>query len=87
MGYEVFKLYLNVEDAPRTAAVKVTDTTLENDRLALTFNPQTGYMESLYDKKADLEVLRRQGGRLAVIEDKYDTWAHNVSSLTGSWAI
>ena len=78
MGYEVFKLYLNVEDAPRTAAVKVTDTTLENDRLALTFNPQTGYMESLYDKKADLEVLRRQGGRLAVIEDKYDTWAHNV---------
>ena len=35
-------------------------------------------MESLYDKKAGLEVLRRQGGRLAVIEDKYDTWAHNV---------
>ena len=23
-------------------------------------------------------MLRREGGRLTVIEDKYDTWAHNV---------
>lgn len=78
MGYEVFKLYLNAEDAPAFAAVKVTKETIENDRFALRFNPQTGCLKSLYDKKAELEVLRREGGRLTVIEDKYDTWAHNV---------
>ena len=78
MGYALFKLYLNVEDAPNFAKVKVTDSTLENDRFALKFSERTGYMESLYDKKADLEVLRREGGRLTVIEDRYDTWAHNI---------
>lgn len=78
MGYALFKLYLNVEDAPRFPKVAVTDTTLENDRFLLRFSACSGYMESLYDKKADLEVLRREGGRLAVIEDKYDTWAHNI---------
>ena len=67
-----------MENAPKFPNVKVTDTTLENDRFALKFSERTGYMESLYDKKADLEVLRREGGRLAVIEDKYDTWAHNI---------
>ena len=78
MGYELFRLYLNVEDAPNFPKVKATDSTLENDRFALKFSERTGYMESLYDKKADLEVLRREGGRLTVIEDKYDTWAHNI---------
>lgn len=78
MGYEVFKLYLKVEDAPRFAHVKVSEKVLENDRYLISFHEGTGYMESLYDKKADLEVLRRQGGRLAVIEDKSDTWSHNI---------
>lgn len=78
MGYEVFKLYLNVEDAPSFKAVPVTASTLENERFQLRFSETTGYLSSLYDKKADLEVLRREGGRLVVIEDKYDTWAHNI---------
>lgn len=78
MGYEVFKLFLNAEDAPKFKAVPVTASTLENDRFCLRFSDTTGYLTSLYDKEADLEVLRREGGRLVVIEDKYDTWAHNI---------
>lgn len=77
MGYEVFKLYLNVEEAPVFEHVKVTEHTLENDRYFLEFNPVNGCMKHLIDKKADLEVLRREGARLAVIEDKSDTWSHN----------
>jgi hypothetical protein len=30
---------------------------LENDHLRLTFDPETGFLLSLYDKVADLEVL------------------------------
>lgn len=78
MGYALFKLYLNVEDAPVFTKVKVDETMLENDRFSMTFHPVTGYMKSLYDKKHELEVLRRDGGRLTVIEDKSDTWSHNV---------
>lgn len=78
MGYEVFKLYLNVGDAPSHPSVEVSENHLENDRFALSFSDESGYLTSLYDKAADLEVLRREGARLAVIEDKHDTWAHNV---------
>lgn len=78
MGYEVFKLYLNVEDVPKFPNVKVNEKQLENERFTLNFSNETGYITSLYDKQEDLEVLRREGGRLTVIEDKYDTWAHNA---------
>lgn len=78
MGYELFKLYLDVEETEAFTCVTVTEDSIENDSLRLVFNEATGYVQSLYDKKEELEVLRREGGRLAVIEDKYDTWAHNV---------
>ncbi len=78
MGYALFKLYLNAEDAPRFMERTANETTLENERYQIAFNPLTGYMRSLYDKKNDLEVLCREGGRLTVLEDKSDTWAHNI---------
>lgn len=78
MGYEVFKLYFDVEDAPAFPPVAVSENHLENDRFAVTISEESGYMTSLYDKAAGLEVLRREGARLAVIEDRHDTWAHNV---------
>lgn len=78
MGYEVFRLYFNAEDAPFFPAVTVSENRLENDRFAVTFSDETGNMTGLYDKAAGLEVLRREGARLVVIEDRHDTWAHNV---------
>lgn len=78
MGYEVFKLYLNVEDPPSFRKVRADETGLENDRFRIELNPLTGAVKSLYDKKDGLEVLRREGARLTVIEDRSDTWAHNV---------
>lgn len=78
MGYEVFRLYLSVEDAPRFAHVKVTDNMIENERFRISFDEATGYMASLYDRQSDLEVLRREGARLTVLEDLSDTWSHNI---------
>lgn len=78
MGYEVFKLYLNVEDVPSYPRVYVGEGILENERFKLEFNPATGFMKSFYDKKKDLEILRREGGVLTVYEDKSDTWSHNI---------
>lgn len=77
-GYEVFRLYLNTEETPYFEPVDVTDQRLENGHFRLELNPATGYVRSLYDKENDMEVLRREGGRLCVLEDKYDTWAHNI---------
>lgn len=78
MGYRVFKLYLKTEEAQVLPHVAITETTVENDRYRLEFNTESGCIKSLYDKKCDLEILRREGARLAVIEDKSDTWSHNI---------
>lgn len=78
MGYEVFKLYLNTEDVPSYKKVKVDDTSLENECYKLEFSPVTGFMRSFYDKEKGLEILRREGARLCVVEDKSDTWSHNI---------
>ena len=78
MGYKVFRLYLRTEEAQVLPHVAITETTVENDRYRLEFNTQSGCIKSFYDKKRDLEILRREGARLAVIEDKSDTWSHNI---------
>nr|WP_269432444.1 alpha-mannosidase [Paenibacillus sp. VKM B-2647] len=59
-------------------AVKATNTSLENDRFRLEFDPNTGFISSLFDKKAGCEVFRGPAARPAVIEDNSDTWSHNV---------
>lgn len=78
MGYRLFKLYMKTEEPQQFEHVPITETSVENDRYRLEFNPETGCLKSFYDKKDDLEILRREGARLAVIEDKSDTWSHNV---------
>ena len=78
LGYRVFRLYLK-KDPARFPSVPVSGTTVENDALRLTLNPETGFVSGLFDKKRGTEVLRGEGARLVVIEDKYDTWAHGIA--------
>lgn len=77
LGYEVYKLYTHLAVAPQQIPVSATDSTLENAHLRVAFNPATGGMSSLWHKASGLEVLRREGARLCVLEDKTDTWSHN----------
>jgi alpha-mannosidase len=57
---------------------RIPENVLENGRYRLVINPDTGYIKSFYDKKQDIEIFKREGARLAVIDDKSDTWSHNV---------
>jgi alpha-mannosidase len=78
LGYKVFKLYLDTEVTQILPHVSITETSVENDRYRLEFNIQNGCIRSFYDKKINLEILSGDGARLAVMEDKSDTWAHHV---------
>ena len=77
MGYRTYRLYLTAQQPPYEV-MPVQNTTIENDWLRLTVNPETGNLSSLFDKKQNVEMLRREGARLAIIEDQSDTWAHGV---------
>lgn len=78
-GYRVYKLYTtSIQAKLPPAAIEATDYTMENDRFRLEFDPKTGFISSLHDKKANYEVFRGPAARPEVIEDNSDTWSHNV---------
>jgi len=78
MGYRTYRLYLEQDVAPEFSNVSATETGLENSRFKLVINPDTGNIKSLYDKRLKADVFCREGARRAVIEDKSDTWSHDV---------
>ncbi len=77
LGYRVYRL---VPGGPQADAgpLQAGEATLENGRLRLTFDPQTGHLASLYDKEAGVEVLAGPAARPVVLLDPGDTWSHNM---------
>ncbi|KIL42200.1 hypothetical protein SD70_03260 [Gordoniibacillus kamchatkensis] len=78
MGYRVYKVLPESKEGRAGEPIKANDYSLENDRLRVEFDPKTGFISSLFDKKVNYEVFRGAGARPVVIEDKSDTWSHNV---------
>lgn len=82
LGYRVYRVIKGA--APQSESpVLATDTTLENESLRLTFDPATGYLTSLYDKRHATETLLAPGAVPTVIHDESDTWSHNVFRFRG----
>ncbi len=86
LGYRTYRLFPQQPDGqpaalPETAesdSVTASDNVLENTRLRLEFDLQTGCISSLRDKVAGVEVFSGPAARPVVIDDTNDTWGHNV---------
>jgi alpha-mannosidase len=82
-GYRVFRLVSCTKtiDFPNISA---SDTVLENERFRLEFDPETGYIRSLFDTTRSLEVFTGDAAVPVVLEDTSDTWSHNIFSFNKS---
>lgn len=81
-GYALFRL-VPQRSAP-TTSLSSSDTVLENDRLRLEIDPETGWLGSLWHKDADIDLVAgATGGHLQVCSDGSDTWGHHV--VTYAW--
>lgn len=78
MGYRVYRLFKK-PGTEKFKGIKANDYSIENDRLRLELDPKTGYISSLYDKSKNFEVFRESGAVPVVIEDKSDTWSHDIA--------
>jgi len=81
LGYRVYRLAVR-PPAADAATVEATDHSLENRWFRLEFDPDSGYIRSLVDKALDVEVFRDAAAKPVVIEDRSDTWAHDVFHFT-----
>lgn len=76
LGYRVYHV---VDDQPPQPAAPTAneENVLENERFRLEIDPATGWVQRLYDKQRDFEVLRGPA-RPLVMRDESDTWSHGV---------
>ena len=79
LGYRTYRLY-GLQEAPAEAPESGTSEslTLENEKLKVVFDRDTGGIASLLMKGAETEFCRDILGRAAVMLDKSDTWSHDV---------
>jgi len=78
LGYRVYKLYTDAkEPAKEKNGIIATDNTLENDRFKLEIDPDTGWINSLYDKEEKHEIFEDSAAKPVVINDNSDTWSHD----------
>lgn len=77
LGYRLYRLITNSPQVSDTQ-FEADATILENDHFRLTFDPETGYLTSLYDHQNQVEVLAGPAARPLVLDDRGDTWGHNL---------
>lgn len=77
LGYRTYRL-TSGDYSGEMAQVEATDTVLDNGRLRLEINPETGEITSLRDLQNGVELFEAPAARAVVLEDTSDTWSHNV---------
>lgn len=77
-GYRTYWIYgKKAYEARLDKVLSVTEHTIENDRIRLSFDPATGNLVELYDKNAEQNCV--VSGKAQLMDDgANDTWAHNV---------
>jgi alpha-mannosidase len=78
LGYRVYRIYAGADEHAST--LRATDTTLENDLLALEVDPATGWLARLEDKTTGVDVAA-PGAHAVAVDDPTDTWGHNARTF------
>lgn len=79
LGYRLYRLLPG--EGPTFPAIKASDTVLDNGRIRLEIDPESGAMRSLRDHNLGLELLAGPAALPVVLDDQTDTWGHNVFSF------
>jgi alpha-mannosidase len=75
LGYRSCRFRPGLHEAPSTRMLEAERDRLENDWWLIEFDPYSGEIRRLLDKKERIETLHR-GNILACMIDQSDTWSH-----------
>ncbi len=80
LGYRLYFLREEASTATPTGTLAAGPTFLENDRWRLEIDPEHGWIASLWDKVHDVDVFSGPAAVPLVLEDRSDTWGHDVAA-------
>ena len=86
LGYKLYRLIPAEAGWSGPEGVRAAASELENDFLKVRLDPKTGWIESLYDKTAQREVLAGPGNVLEAITDEpkeMSAWELGLKGLAG----
>jgi len=73
MGYSVYELH--GQKQPKSwENLKATQTSIENEFFVIQLDPDTGWLKSVFDKKAEREILAGPGNELQLFKDTPSNW-------------
>lgn len=78
MGYETYRLYMDPSLPAVEPATVPEPYVLENSFVSVSFDPETGFISSIFDKKNNRESLNAPAAVPTVIRDDSDTWSHGI---------
>ena len=82
MGYAVYRLFVEQESAIQfESELKITERSIENSKIRITFDDSTGDISSFYDKKNDKYIIGKTCSAVVIDETQCDTWAHDKETL------
>ncbi|MCL2664735.1 MAG: alpha-mannosidase [Defluviitaleaceae bacterium] len=77
-GYSTYFLSNSGGGEEETGSLTVTDNSMENEYLKVTFDLHTGYITGFYDKKAVTELAGVFAKPVVIDDHRPDTWSHGI---------
>lgn len=79
MGWRLYWIYLEGEAEPAPESeISVDEHSMDNGRIKACFDPQTGALVSLVNKRTGFEAISGQACARLIDVEHVDTWAHGV---------
>lgn len=80
LGYNVYRIHTDGESAFENPFI-CTDCSIENEKIKLELNPETGELASIFIKETGKELLSDDSRTVFVDESDSDTWAHDIKEF------
>ena len=78
LGYRTLRAFYQGDAPADDGSVKTGADFIENDLLRLTFDPASGELVSIFEKKTGRELLAGASRTVLIDEEDSDTWAHGI---------
>lgn len=81
LGYRVYRMYFECEAPEYENNFVCTETSLENECIRLDFDPATGELTGITEKKNGRQLLSAPSRTILMDETDSDTWSHGISEF------